>query len=61
MRLEFSIRSLLKQLGMKHDGRIDLKRSFDVLYKHGYISETEFINLCRNFDKKETEPSSISS
>ncbi|AIQ16176.1 hypothetical protein NSS79_05300 [Paenibacillus sp. FSL L8-0436] len=60
MRLEFSIRSLLNQLGMKHEGTIDLKESFHALYKHGHISESEFINLCRNFDKNGTGQSSVS-
>lgn len=45
---------------MKHEGTIDLKESFHALYKHGHISESEFINLCRNFDKNGTGQSSVS-
>lgn len=60
MRLEFSVRSLLNRLGMKHEGTIDLKESFLALYREGQISESEFLYVCRCFDRNRREPSRAS-
>lgn len=60
MKVEFFIRSLLHQLGMKYEGTLDLRESFLALYHHGHISESEFMNLCRNFDKNSPSQSSMS-